>query len=639
MKTVLSNLFPFRTKGTPPEQQPVLKDGELNGIWGANRALNDSSTALEQFVKGNLLHTEAVSLAVQHIVQATTTQTQRTEESLEHTEKLGILLDASLQDVAAANASVGITTLSSRLGVESIQTVQLEAAKSIEITSNLIEVMGDLQTKSKQIAEAIDMISSVAANIQLLALNASIEAAHAGEHGKGFAVVAQEIRNLATESNAGGHQMRKVLEEIRKQIEACSSIVKKTALSSQTVHQAAETAAETFRGIDRGLEEVNGYMGQVNHSLSQANEAKVSLWNQVVTITALSQESLGSALKVADLSESQASSVLSLAGAAQDLQSASKEIDTNISSISQRLHLQVNASSASSLRIGIMPNLTHAPALLSKHLHFLEETFHEAVDTRIFSAGPALTQALISGQIDIGYVGPGPILNAFVEQKGVRILAGVCQGGAALLVGEHTDIRTAGQLHGKTIAVPQFGNGQHILLRHLFRENSLRDVFRGGSVRVIQAKPSAIQELLKKREIDGALVPEPWVSVLLRSANARILLDWDQLFVKGRYPNTIVAVNETFLEQHPDKVRQFVKTHREAVQQIRQGSPDGYRAVIAELQQLTGVSMSTELLASAFNRIIWNDQIDPDSLKPFAELTEREGFLQDSARIQGVLVG
>ena len=104
-----------------------------------------------------------------------------------------------------------------------------------------ILAVGDIVSHSQSLAEATGLISEIAERTNLLAMNAAIEAAHAGDSGKGFAVVADEIRRLAEQANEKAREIGKVLDEVTKSIEL--------------VQDSSAAAGQSFSAIlDRALE-------------------------------------------------------------------------------------------------------------------------------------------------------------------------------------------------------------------------------------------------------------------------------------------------------------------------------------------------------------------------------------------------
>ncbi len=87
---------------------------------------------------------------------------------------------------------------------------------------------------------------------------------------------------------------------------------------------------------------------------------------------------------------------------------------------------------------------------------------------RQFNAGPALVEALFAKQIDIGYVGPGPAINAYVRShgQGVRVISGAAANGVVIVARPGSGINSMKDLAGKKIATPQQANTQDIAARH-----------------------------------------------------------------------------------------------------------------------------------------------------------------------------
>ena len=115
------------------------------------------------------------------------------------------------------------------------------------------------------------------------------------------------------------------------------------------------------------------------------------------------------------------------------------------------------------VHIGYFNNITHAQALMMKAEGTLDKSLGDDVNVKwtAFNAGPAEVEALFSGDIDIGYIGPVPAISANVKSKGdVVIISSATKGGAVLVKRKGSDINSVADLDGKVVAIPQIGNTQ-----------------------------------------------------------------------------------------------------------------------------------------------------------------------------------
>src|SRR5579871_3944448 len=120
------------------------------------------------------------------------------------------------------------------------------------------------------------------------------------------------------------------------------------------------------------------------------------------------------------------------------------------------------------IRVGAFPNITHPQAMVGKANGWFEKAMgpNVKIDWKGFNAGPSAIEALYAGAIDMTYVGPNPTISGYVRSNGeaLRVIAGACSGGAALVVRNDSGIRSPQDFHGKKIASPQMGNTQDVAL-------------------------------------------------------------------------------------------------------------------------------------------------------------------------------
>ncbi|MEJ1089240.1 ABC transporter substrate-binding protein [Microbacterium sp. Mu-80] len=263
------------------------------------------------------------------------------------------------------------------------------------------------------------------------------------------------------------------------------------------------------------------------------------------------------------------------------------------------------------LRLGYFANVTHAPALVGVSEGLFQDALGDVtLKTEVFNAGPAAIEALSAGAIDAAYIGPNPAINTFIQSGGqsARVIAGATSGGAALVVGD--GISTVDDLKGATIATPQLGNTQDVALRSwLADEGFTTSISGGGDVNVTPTENAQTLTLFRDGKVDGAWLPEPWVSRLVVDAGAKVLVDEKDLWKDGNFPTTVLLVRKDFAEQHPDAVGELLEGHISAVRWLDDNAAQAPTVINDALADATGQGLTEEVLARALQNVTFT--VDP----------------------------
>ena len=284
------------------------------------------------------------------------------------------------------------------------------------------------------------------------------------------------------------------------------------------------------------------------------------------------------------------------------------------------------------LNIGYFNNVTHGQALYMKATGALEEVMPEdmSVSWTAFNAGPAEVEALFAGDIDLGYIGPVPAITANVRSDGdVMVLTGASKAGAVLVKSAASGIESISDLEGKTIAIPQIGNTQHLCLLKLLADNDLKTVENGGTVVVTAVENADVQNMMDQGNIDAALVPEPWGTTLV-SSGAEILLDYDEVYKEGDYPVAVVVVRKEFMEAYPEVVENFLARHELATTHLTDNAKEAAVVVNKEINDSTGKSLTEDILFGAFEKIEFAQDINEDAMKEFGDISVEQNFIKEN---------
>ncbi|MFD3874766.1 ABC transporter substrate-binding protein [Streptomyces sp. NPDC058623] len=278
--------------------------------------------------------------------------------------------------------------------------------------------------------------------------------------------------------------------------------------------------------------------------------------------------------------------------------------------------------SASEVRIGYFPNLTHATALVGLQEGLIQKELNgTTIKPQSFNAGPSEIEALNGGSLDIGFIGPSPSINGYVKSKGsnLRIISGSASGGVKLVVNPEK-IKTLDDLKGKKIATPQKGNTQDVAFLNWISEKGWKvDPESGkGDVSVVRTDNKVTPDAFKQGSIDGAWVPEPTASKLV-SDGGSVLLDETALWPDKKFVITNVIVSQKFLKEHPDVVEAVLKGTVKTNEWINANPDKAKASANAKLAAEGGKPLDAKIIDPAWPSIAITDDPLASTLKTQSE--------------------
>lgn len=241
----------------------------------AVHALSDCAVSLGELAQQ--LNSNSIGLA-----EAASAQSATAEETASTTEEMAARSRESATKVSGAEAMMK----------ENISKSESSLQAMAEMTREIAEVEAD----SGKVGKIIKTIDEIAFQTNLLALNAAVEAARAGEHGKGFAVVADEVRNLARRAGEAAQSTQAILQAIVERIGSTAVSVKDINRNFEAIVASATQIGHTLEGIRAASEEVTAGVNQVSTGASQLSEI-------AQRVAASSQESADASEELAQQSE------------------------------------------------------------------------------------------------------------------------------------------------------------------------------------------------------------------------------------------------------------------------------------------------------------------------------------------------
>jgi NitT/TauT family transport system substrate-binding protein len=191
------------------------------------------------------------------------------------------------------------------------------------------------------------------------------------------------------------------------------------------------------------------------------------------------------------------------------------------------------------------------------------------VSDKVFPSGPPEMAAMQAGELDVAYVGAAPVLTALATGLDAKIVAGVNTQGSDLVVRNDLDYKGPESLKGTTIATFPAGSIQDTILKDWLKKNNLtpdKDVFIKGMA------PGDAITAITAGKVDGIFLPTPSPSTVVNQGKGKIVVHSGDM-----YPNhtcCVLVVSGKLIREHPEIVRQILKTNDKAVTYNQQNLDD-----------------------------------------------------------------
>ncbi len=229
-------------------------------------------------------------------------------------------------EVLVANAEEMI-----RHGMELVTVLGERANETTEVTAKVEESILELKKESEIINQFVAMITDISEQTNLLSLNASIEAARAGDAGRGFAVVAEEIRNLANNSAEAANEIRNNVEHISAQTGVSVESAKQAGAMVALQTEAVSEVTAVFQNMNAAMEELFEGLKKIMEETAHADRERDGTLEAVHNISQIIEETAESAEVVKTVAQNLQQNVEKLNGTAENLGNNMSGLKTEIS--------------------------------------------------------------------------------------------------------------------------------------------------------------------------------------------------------------------------------------------------------------------------------------------------------------------
>lgn len=270
--------------------------------------------------------TEHIAQTIEEVARGADQQVINVEESSQAISEMSIGIKQIATNANTVSRTAQTASDLAHDGNASIQQAIRQMHSINSTVGQLSGVIGSLGQRSHEIGQIVEVITTIAAQTNLLALNAAIEAARAGEHGRGFAVVADEVRKLAEQSGASAQQISELILGIQGETDIAIASMEAGTEEVLSGINVVNEAGDAFARIQQAIQDVTMQISEVTVAVRQMTGNSEQVVHSMNAISRASEQAASGTQNVSAAAEEQLASMQEIASAAHSLSSIAADL-------------------------------------------------------------------------------------------------------------------------------------------------------------------------------------------------------------------------------------------------------------------------------------------------------------------------